>query len=284
MVTRYPAVAGYFYESDPQRLIKQIEWAFRHSLGPRSLPQVSTMRNKESIGFVSPHAGYIYSGPIAAHVYHRLAREGKPDVFVIAGPNHTGRGSAVSVMTEGIWITPLGEIPIDSEFAKAIVRESEYASPDIEAHLEEHSVEVQIPFLQYLFKNIKIVPIILMLQTPRVAKDLAKAIESAAEKLGKDYVFIASSDFTHYEMHEIAIKKDSLAIERIVNIDPEGLYNVIEKYNISMCGPGPVMTLLYIAKEKGVKKAEKLAYATSGDVSGDKSLVVGYASIRVPLT
>lgn len=283
MITRYPAVAGYFYESDPTQLINQIERAFQHPLGPGSLPKVSGERVRKSIGFISPHAGYVYSGPIAAHSYHKLAEEGKPEVFVIVGPNHTGRGTALSVMTEGIWFTPLGEVPIDTEFAKAIVRESEYASPDIEAHMEEHSVEVQIPFLQYLFKNIKIVPIVMMLQTTRIAKDLAKAIEVAAEKLGRDYVFIASTDFTHYEPHEIAVKKDALAIERIINIDPEGLYNVVEKYNISMCGPGPVMTLLHIAKRRGVSKAEKLAYATSGDVSGDKSLVVGYASIRVPV-
>lgn len=283
MITRYPVVAGYFYESDPTQLINQIEWAFQHPLGPGSLPKVSSERVRKSIGFISPHAGYVYSGPIAAHSYHKLAEEGKPEVFVIAGPNHTGRGTALSVMTEGTWVTPLGEVPIDTEFAKAIVRESEYASPDIEAHMEEHSVEVQIPFLQYLFKNIKIVPIVMMLQTTRVAEDLAKAIEVVAEKLGRDYVFIASTDFTHYEPHEIAVRKDALAIERIINIDPEGLYNVIEKYNISMCGPGPVMTLLYIAKRRGVSRAEKLAYATSGDVSGDKSLVVGYASIRVPV-
>lgn len=283
MITRYPVVAGYFYESDPTQLINQIEWAFQHPLGPGSLPKVSSERVRKSIGFISPHAGYVYSGPIAAHSYHKLAEEGKPEVFVIAGPNHTGRGIALSVMTEGTWVTPLGEVPIDTEFAKAIVRESEYASPDIEAHMEEHSVEVQIPFLQYLFKNIKIVPIVMMLQTTRVAEDLAKAIEVVAEKLGRDYVFIASTDFTHYEPHEIAVRKDALAIERIINIDPEGLYNVIEKYNISMCGPGPVMTLLYIAKRRGVSRAEKLAYATSGDVSGDKSLVVGYASIRVPV-
>ncbi len=122
-----------------------------------------------------------------------------------------------------------------------------------------------------------------MLQTPRVAQDLANAIIKASEKLGKDYVFIASSDFSHYEPHDIAVKKDSLALKEIEEIDPEGLFRVIDEYNISMCGPGPVATLLYIAKFYGISKAIRLAYATSGDVVGDKSLVVGYASVRIPL-
>ncbi len=283
MKIRYPVVAGYFYERDPELLKNQIKESFLHFLGPGSLPTTSDVRNKLSIGFVSPHAGYMYSGPIAAHAYYALAREGKPDTIVIAGPNHTGLGVGVSVMVEGIWKTPLGDAPIDSELAKAIVKFSEYAAPDELAHLEEHSVEVQIPFLQYIFGDIRIVPIVLMLQTPSIAKDLAEAVYNASEKLNRDIVFIASTDFSHYVPHEIAYKRDSLAIERILDIDPEGLYNVIEKYDISMCGPGPVMTLLYLARIYGVTRAELLKYATSGDVTGDKSLVVGYASIRVPL-
>ncbi len=283
MYTRYPAVAGYFYESEPASLRKQIEWAFTHRLGPGSIPKVSSSRVRNSLGYISPHAGYMYSGPIAAHTYYSIASEGKPDVFIIAGPNHTGRGTAVSIMVEGEWITPLGKALVDAELAKEIVKHSEYASPDIEAHLDEHSVEVQVPFLQYLFGDIRIVPIVIMLQTPRVAQDLANAIIKASEKLGRDYVFIASSDFSHYEPHDIAVKKDSLALKEIEEIDPEGLFRVIDEYNISMCGPGPVATLLYIAKFYGISKAIKLAYATSGDVVGDKSLVVGYASVRIPL-
>ncbi len=283
MRIRYPVVAGYFYERDPESLRKQIEKSFLHFLGPGSLPRVSKIRNRLSIGFVSPHAGYMYSGPIAAHTYYALAGEGKPDTVIIAGPNHTGLGVGVSVMVEGVWKTPLGDAPIDSELAKAIVKISGYAAPDELAHLEEHSVEVQIPFLQYIFGDVRIVPIVLMLQTPNIAKDLAEAIYKASEKLGRDIVFIASTDFSHYVPHETAYKKDHMAIEKILNIDPEGLYNTIEKYDISMCGPGPVMTLLYLAKKCGITRAELLKYATSGDVTGDKGLVVGYASIRVPL-
>ena len=283
MRIRYPVVAGYFYERDPESLRKQIEESFLHFLGPGSLPDVSKVRKRLSIGYISPHAGYMYSGPIAAHTYYMLAREGKPDTVVIAGPNHTGLGVGVSVMVEGIWKTPLGDAPIDSELAKTIVKNSEYAAPDELAHLEEHSVEVQIPLLQYIFGDVRIVPIVLMLQTPSVAKDLAEAIYAASEKLGRDIVFIASTDFSHYVPHEVAYKKDRMAIERILDIDPEGLYDTIERHNISMCGPGPVMTLLYLAKRYGVSKAELLKYATSGDITGDKELVVGYASIRVPL-
>lgn len=283
MRIRYPVVAGYFYEQDPESLRKQIEKLFLHSLGPGSLPKINNIRNKLSVGFVSPHAGYMYSGPIAAHTYHAIAREGKPDTIIIAGPNHTGLGVGVSIMVEGVWKTPLGDVLIDSELAKAIVKISEYAAPDELAHLEEHSVEVQIPFLQYIFGDIKIVPIVLMLQTPSVAKDLAEAVYEASKEIGRDIIFIASTDFSHYVPYETAYKKDHMAIEKILNIDPEGLYDTVERYGISMCGPGPVMVLLYLARKYGVTRAELLKYATSGDVTGDKGLVVGYASIRVPL-
>ena len=280
--TRHPSVAGLFYAADPSSLKSQIEEVFMHRLGPGSLPHLSAERRKESIGFVAPHAGYMYSGPIAAHVYHRIASEGKPDVFVIIGPNHTGYGTLVSVMAEGEWLTPLGKVPIESKLAIEITKESTYADIDEKAHIYEHSVEVQLPFLQYIYgENFSFVPIVMLSQEPAVARDLANAIHEASEKLGRDIVVIASSDFTHYEPHDIAVSKDKIAIDAIIELDPEKLHAVVEKYGISMCGPGPVMTLLYLGKKLGSTRAELLAYATSGDVTGDKSSVVGYAAIRV---
>jgi len=281
MSVRRPAVAGYFYEGRRESLIKQIEWAFTHKLGPGHIPRVSEVRSKESIGFVVPHAGYIYSGPIAAHSYARLASEGKPEVFVLLGPNHTGAGEAVSVWSEGAWETPLGRANVDVDLAKEIISNSRYARPDKLAHYEEHSIEVQIPFLQYLFKDVSIVPIAIMYQVPEISEDLAASIFKASSKLGRDVVVIASTDLTHYEPHERAVEKDKIVLDKIKSLDPVGLFDVVLRKNISMCGVAPVMTLLYYAKLSGSSGAEVLKYGTSGDVSGDKSLVVGYSAVRI---
>jgi len=281
VVKRQARWAGQFYEADPKTLRERIEWAFTHRLGPGEIPKPSPERVRQSIGFVAPHAGYVYSGPVAAHTYARIAKEGKPDTFILIGPNHTGLGAAVAVWTEGAWETPLGEAPVDEELAAEIVKNSRFAKPDTTAHKEEHSLEVQIPFLQYLFSEVTIVPITVMYQAPETSKDLAKAITEAVRKLGRDVTIIASSDMSHYEPHEIAVRKDREALEKITSIDPEGLYKIVIEKDISMCGYGPVMTLLYYAKENGGEGAEVLKYATSGDVTGERAWVVGYAAVRV---
>lgn len=280
---RSPAVAGYFYPIDPRDLRGAIEDSFKHQIGPGILPKPSPTRIKESTGFVVPHAGYIYSGPVAAHSYLKIAEEGLPETFIIIGPNHTGYGALVSVYPSGKWATPLGKIEIDTELARSIVNNSEYAELDVYAHVEEHSVEVQLPFLQYIFGNkFKLVPIVLALQTPEVAVDLANAIYDAIAHSERDIVIIASTDFTHYEPHEKAKSKDLSAIEEIIKMDLNGFYRKIKELNISICGPGGIMVLIeYTRKIYGNKaKAELLKYATSGDTSGNKVAVVGYASIR----
>ncbi len=279
---RMPAVAGHFYPADRSELLRSIEESFLHRLGPGRLPEPSGSRSRESLGFVSPHAGYMYSGPIAAHVYYRLAAEGKPDIVVLVGPNHHGMGSLVAAYKEGVWVTPLGEVEVDSDFVREMVARSRYLDLDDKAHAYEHSLEVQVPFLQYIYgSKVRIAPITIMHQTLEVARDLAGAIKSAAEALGLDYVIIASSDFTHYEPHDVASKKDSIAIELILKLDPEGLYAAVDKYNITMCGPGAVATLLYTARLAGSRGGELLKYATSGDVTGEKGWVVGYAALRI---
>ncbi|MEM1786221.1 MAG: AmmeMemoRadiSam system protein B, partial [Zestosphaera sp.] len=274
MSIRKPVVAGYFYGGRRESLIKQIEWAFTHKHGPGFIPKVSEVRSKESIGFVVPHAGYIYSGPVAAHSYAKLASEGKPDVFILLGPNHTGAGEIVSVWDEGVWETPLGHAIIDADLAKEIISNSQYARPDKQAHYEEHSLEVQIPFLQYLFKDVSIVPISIMYQVPEISEDLAASIFKASSKLGRDVVVIASTDLTHYEPHDRAAEKDKTVLDKIKSLDPKGLFDVVLRKNITMCGVAPVMTLLYYAILSDSSGVEVLKYATSGDVSGDKSLVV----------
>ena len=283
MLVRSPAVAGAFYPADPEELKRLIEWSFLHKLGPGSLPEVSEVRRKESVGYLSPHAGYIYSGPIAAHSYWHIAREGKPDVIVIAGPNHTGLGTLISIFPEGYWETPLGSVPVDAEMAKEIARESGIADLDTQAHLFEHSVEVQLPFLQYIFGEFKFVPIVMMGQEKHQAKALAEGIVRAAEKLGKDVLFIASSDLNHYDPHEITVQKDLLVLKHIKELDIDGMYEVIYKYDISVCGYGPIAVLMFLTKWANGKMII-LAHATSGDTSGDKSQTVGYAAARGALT
>ena len=279
---RLPAVAGAFYEGDADKLKKQIEESFLHPLGPGKIPQVPSQKTKrDNLFFIVPHAGYMYSGPVAAHAYYYLVSEGMPDTVIILGPNHTGLGSYVSIWPKGKWKTPLGEVEIDEQLAMELVRESEVTDIDEKAHLYEHSVEVQIPFLQYFFDSkFKIVPIVIMMQTPEIAEFIAEGIYRVMKKHPeKDIVVLASSDLNHYEPHEKTIEKDNMAIEKIVQLDYKGLFNVVEEKDVTVCGFGPIMTVLILAR-KFNKKPYVLKHATSGDTSGDKSSVVGYLAVR----
>ncbi|MCS7098885.1 MAG: AmmeMemoRadiSam system protein B [Sulfolobales archaeon] len=285
MNVRRAVVAGQFYENNPRDLVEQIESCFLHELGPRELPKAEASPKRVSLGFVVPHAGYMYSGPAAAHAYYAFSLEKKPTTVVLIGPNHTGVGPSVSVYPDGYWETPLGRVPVDSELTKLIVEKSKFARLDTAAHEYEHSLEVQLPFIQYTLKtNFNIVPITILNQTPRVAEDLAKAVLSAIQTLRRDLfdvVVIATSDLTHYEPHEVAYRKDRLVIEKITSLDPEGLFRVVVDKGISMCGPGSAMALIYLAKAVNAGGVRLLKYITSGDVTGEKSWVVGYASIQI---
>ncbi|MEM2006521.1 MAG: AmmeMemoRadiSam system protein B [Sulfolobales archaeon] len=282
---RKPLVSGQFYEGSPTGLVRQIEWCFLHNLGPKVIPKGEGSQERVSLGFVVPHAGYMYSGPAAAHAYYALSMEKKPRTIVLIGPNHTGVGPSVSVYPEGLWETPLGRVPVDSELAKLIAGSSRFARLDTTAHEYEHSIEVQLPFLQYVLKeDFTIVPITILNQTPRVAEDLAKSILSAVQLSKRDpydILIIASTDLTHYEPHDIAHRKDQLVIERIVQLDPDGLFRVVVEKDISMCGPGSTMALIYFAKALNAGGARLLKYFTSGDITGEKSWVVGYAAVQV---
>lgn len=278
--TRRPAVAGYFYESDPEALRARIERCFLSKLGPGRLPKVATAGPRRIKGLVVPHAGYMYSGPVAAHAYLALAEDGVPDTAIVIGPNHTGLGAGISMMADGWWRTPLGDIEIDSELARAIQEKSELIAVDEEAHLNEHSIEVQLPFLAYLYgMRVKFVPICMMLQAYEACVDVGRAVALASR--GRNVVIVASSDFTHYESQASAEAKDRLAIEFIERLDPRGLLEVVESRGISMCGPGPVAAMLIASSLLGASSAKLLKYATSGDVTRDYSSVVGYSSILV---
>jgi AmmeMemoRadiSam system protein B len=276
---RPPSFAGQFYAGSESELREQIEQCYTHEYGPGEVPKVKAGPRK-ILGLVSPHAGYPYSGPVAAHGFARLAADGKPAAFVILGPNHHGAGSGVSIMTSGKWSTPLGEVEIDQPLATSIKNESEIIDEDEVAHAHEHSIEVQLPFLQHLFgAEFKIVPICMMMQDEETSEEVGQAIAKGTAE--KDVAVIASTDFTHYEPQEAAVSKDAKAIDEILKLDWRGLMRTISDQSISMCGYGAVSAMLCAAKELGAKKANLLKYATSGDTAGSMSQVVGYGSIEV---
>lgn len=264
---RNPAVAGQFYPLRAASIEKQV-FEFIEK----------TAKKTNAIGIVSPHAGYIYSGPVAGSVYSRI--ELKP-TYIIIGPNHSGRGKPYSIMTEGIWAMPQGEVEIDVDLAKMLIHHSEFLEEDFLAHAYEHSIEVQLPFLQYFKQAFKFVPIIISYAEGHIYQAIGKEIARAIKDYKKDVLIIASSDMTHYESDEDARSKDMKAIDAILKLDEEELIKRVERFDISMCGYAPVSVMISAAKELGAKNAELVKYQTSGDTSGDYSSVVGYAGIIV---
>jgi AmmeMemoRadiSam system protein B len=275
---RKPCVANAFYAGTKTGLTEQITNCFTHQFGPGQVPKVVEHGPRKIVGLVSPHAGYMYSGPVAANGYGRLAADGMPGVFVILGPNHTGYGSGVSILTDGAWETPIGTIPIDSGLAKQIQKGCSILDVDEASHSSEHSIEVQLPFIQFLYKDAaKFIPVCMMMQDLQTSRDIARAIVEQAKD--NDIVIVASSDFTHYEPQELANRKDKLAIDAIVGLDDAALNELGDSNEVTMCGYGPITTLIAAAKMIGEVKAELLTHKTSGDITGDKSSVVGYSSI-----
>jgi AmmeMemoRadiSam system protein B len=275
---RRPTQAGAFYEGNAESLKRQIQQCFLHEFGPGKIPKIMTTGPRQIVSLVCPHAGYMYSGPVAAHAYYNLALDGRPDIVVIFGPNHTGYGSALAMMNEGLWRTPLGDVEVDSETANQIVRESRFVDVDESAHRFEHSIEVQLPFLQFLYgSEFKIVPICFLMQDLPSAREVGRSVAKVVS--GKNAVLIASSDMTHYEPQEAAVKKDKLVIDAVEAMDEAKLNSVIEANSVSACGCGPMTAIITASKILGAKEAKLLCYKTSGDISGDYSAVVGYAAV-----
>ncbi len=280
MSVREPAVAGYFYSSEREKLLEELKAAFLHKLGPRKLPERVDRYTGKVIGIISPHAGYIYSGHIAAHGYFLLAENGKPDIVFILGPNHHGIGAPIALSESRTWVTPLGVVDVDYEISKELASREPIIRFDETAHLYEHSIEVQLPFLQFIFEtDFKIIPISMLLQSTESSKRVGKVISSIIEESGLKAYIVASSDFSHYVKAEKAAKNDKAAIEFILRLDIEKFYDTIIEKDISICGPGPIMTLMTIAENLGYRDAKVLKYANSGDVTGDYNQVVAYASI-----
>jgi AmmeMemoRadiSam system protein B len=233
MVTvRRPCQAGVFYEPDAESLRRQIENCFLHKFGPGKIPDIVKTGPRKVVGLVCPHAGYMFSGPVAAHAYCRLALDGKPDVAAIFGPNHTGYRSGLAVMNEGVWSTPLGDVEVDGQVANQIVRESRIVDVDDSAHRSEHSIEVQLPFLQYLYgSEVRIVPICFLMQDLSSSREVGKAV--AKVLAGKNAVIIASSDMTHYEPQERAARKDRSALEAVEVMDEVKFYSTVQAQRAS---------------------------------------------------
>jgi len=287
---RHPAVAGQFYKGSPESLRKQV----------REFILTDAVKTK-ALGIVSPHAGLIYSGSVAGAVYSRIEL---PDTFVLIGPNHTGLGAPVSLMARGQWETPLGLVEIDEALAASILSKSPRILEDSLAHLREHSLEVQLPFIQHFKKEFRIVPIQMLDTRLETCKEVGRAVAEAIRERSQEPgvrsqkseqikqrhaevnselqtpnyelpLIVASSDMSHYEQAAAAKEKDFKAIHQILNLDPEGLYRVVREYGITMCGFGPAVAMLVACKLLGATRAELIEDANSGEVSGDYDQVVG---------
>lgn len=276
MKIRKAAVAGQFYAGRYEELKKQIESCYLHQLGPGSKPELNDKKKGKFLALIVPHAGYPYSGPVAAHAYKELAAQGLFTTAIMLGPNHSGYSPEVSIWSEGEWETPLGKVKIDEKLARQLLEQG-VAQADETAHIFEHSIEVQLPFLQHIYSELKIVPIAMLAQDLETSAQLGKAIA----RISNNNVIIATTDFTHYEPQASAVEKDKQMIEAITELDEGELYTRRRLLSHSMCGYGPVAAAIVAAREKGMKRANLLKYATSGDVIGDFSAVVGYASLMI---
>ena len=264
---RTPAVAGNFYPASPQTLERQVE----------GLLEKAPSRVK-AIGVLVPHAGYVYSGGVAGRVYSRII---VPEVVVLLGPNHTGVGPDISVFVEGTWQMPSGEVAVETDLARSFLNLARTAREDYRAHHDEHSLEVQIPFLQRFRPDLAIVPITMMTTRLEACREVGGALAGAVAAYPKKVLLVASSDMTHYESDGSARKKDRKAIEKILELDPEGLHAAIRQWGISMCGFAPTVAMLFAAKSLGAVAADLVDYRTSGEVSGDFDQVVGYAGVVI---
>jgi len=273
---RKPVVSGSFYPDNPDELNQTIQNCFTHKFGPNNNPP---KKNTEQIfGVICPHAGYMYSGPIASHSYYEISSQ-KFDLVVIIGPNHWTIGSKIATMSAAKWQTPLGISEVDNDASDELVNIADNIEQDYFSHSKDHSLEVQIPFLQQVFpSSLKILPIIMAQQNIDAAIEVGNAISEIAKS--KKTMIIGSSDFTHYEENDFAHKQDMSLIEPILKMNVNRFYETLSEKKISACGYGAIAATMIACKNLGSKKGELLAYATSGDVVGNKESVVGYGSIK----
>ena len=275
MEIRTPAVSGTFYPENEKKLKNLIHDCFMHPIGPG---KISPTDSYEKIyGVICPHAGFVYSGPVACHSFYSLSASSS-NLAIIVGPNHYGIGQNVASMVDASWKTPLGLVEVDSDSVLELREHLDILEIDSFSHSKEHSIEVQIPILQEVFSDeMKILPISLINQEQKTATMIGSAIAKIAQE--KDALLIGSSDFTHYEENEFAHRQDLALIDPILKLDVDEFYKILYERKVTACGFGAIASIMTACKELGATEGKLLKYATSGDVSGDKSSVVGYASI-----
>jgi AmmeMemoRadiSam system protein B len=272
MNVRPPAVAGSFYEGTAPRLEQQVAACFAANPEPPPAKQ-------RFIGAVVPHAGLMYSGHVAA-AFYGLAD--LPKRFVILCPNHTGAGYPAAINREGAWRTPFGDAAIDTPLADALMQRTRLLREDARAHAREHSLEVQLPFLQRLLGNdFTFVPICLATHQLELIEEVGNAVGEVVAAQSEPVGILASSDLNHYEDQKTTLRKDQLAIDDVLKLDPAELWRVVDKFDVSMCGIIPTTAMLFAARKLGAKNATLIKHATSGDINGDFGHVVGYASILI---
>ncbi len=264
---RLPIASGSFYPGNKEQLEDALKTLMDDSL-----------EKQKAMGVISPHAGYIYSGPVMGSVFSRIE---VPDTVVILAPNHTGGGTPYSIWPDGSWRTPIGDSHIDEELVNEMLDSCELIEKDKAAHMNEHSAEVILPFLQYKNPQVKIVVIVIRSRNFEDLKIIGKSIGYVLNKTKPGALVVASSDMTHYESQKSAKAKDQNAIKEIVALREKGLHEVVRNLDISMCGVSPVISMMVCSKERNATKAELISYSTSGDVTGDHDNVVGYAGVIV---
>jgi AmmeMemoRadiSam system protein B len=268
---RRPAVAGRFYPAKPDVLARQLD---QYLAGDAPRPE----KFEAALGCMVPHAGYMYSGQVAGAVFERLPARA---TYIILCPNHTGRGAPLAIMSNGEWLTPLGAARIDAELAVGLRQSCHLLMEDAKAHEDEHAIEVELPFLQRSVGAFTFVPIAIGVSRYAALEALGHGMAQALKSAAGPVLIVASSDMNHYEPDDVTRVKDHKAIDQILALDPAGLYDVVRKEDISMCGYGPTVAMLTAANDLGATRAELVRYATSADTSGDRSAVVGYAGMVI---
>ncbi len=287
MLTRKPAVAGSFYAADPNKLANQLQQAFK-ACGEPEKPT-----DRKIIAGIVPHAGYTYSGSTATYAYKAMAESKRPDTIILLGPDHRGLGTSASIWQGSAWETPLGQLEIDYELGRIILQEDHIFNKELDPHQEEHSLEVQLPFIQAIYKDPpKIIPVSISTQLDiAMARRMGEAIYRATK--GRNIIFLASSDFTHYgvnygyfpffgssaEVEKQVHELDMTAIKAIEAIKPDEFLDHIQRTKATICGAMPIAILLNTLKSMKIEKGKLLKYATSADVTGDRENFVAYASI-----
>jgi len=264
---RQPAVAGQFYAGNSTQLRSDLATLIPEAHGRRKV-----------VGIIAPHAGYIYSGAIAGTAYAAVEI---PATVLVLGPNHHGAGAGVALYPDGEWLTPLGPVTINSRLNSLLQQHVPLIRSDTVAHELEHSLEVQLPFIQNLRPDATFSAICLGHGEYEAVRRIGEGVAAAIRAYGAEVLIVASSDMTHYESAEAARRKDNLALERVLGFDPQGLLQVCRSERITMCGVVPAAVMLVAAGELGASRAELVAYGTSGDVTGDNRQVVGYAAVTV---